>query len=306
MGKFIDRTGEISINKQGLSMKIISYRSNADLDILFEDGYIAEHKDYRNFSNGYIKNPNFDYCKKKNRLGEEFKTNCGATVKIIEYNNANDLKVECLETKEIISSCYRNLTTGNVKPKFFPYVRGVGFIGNETTLDNKGKTLHSYKTWEGMLERAYSEKYHLKEPSYKNVTVCEEWHNYSNFKKWYEDNYYEIEGESMALDKDILVKGNKVYSPKTCVFVPKTINSLFVKPSISKKDLPIGVSVVNGRYRAKSGSNHLGAFNTPEEAFYAYKEFKEKYIKQIADKYKPYIPQNLYEAMYRYEVEITD
>ena len=62
-----------------------------------------------------------------------------------------------------------------------------------------------------------------------DCSVYEGWHNFQNFAKWYEDNYYEIEEEQMHLDKDILVKGNKVYSPDTCVFVPETINGLFVK-----------------------------------------------------------------------------
>ena len=50
----------------------------------------------------------------------------------------------------------------------------------------------------------------------------------------------------------------------------------------------------------------IGRFDTPEEAFYAYKQFKENYIKEVADEYKDSIPQKLYEAMYRYEVEIDD
>ena len=62
-----------------------------------------------------------------------------------------------------------------------------------------------------MLRRCYDEKYHQKEPTYIGCTVCDEWRYFLNFEKWYEDNWYDIEGETMCLDKDILVKGNNLY-----------------------------------------------------------------------------------------------
>ena len=40
--------------------------------------------------------------------------------------------------------------------------------------------------------------------------------------------------------------------------------------------------------------------------FKQYKIMKETYIKQIADEYKELIPNILYNALYKYEVEITD
>ena len=124
----------------------------------------------------------------------------------------------------------------------------------------------------------------------------------------------------MNLDKDILKKGNKIYSPDTCVYTPQKINTLFIKSDALRGDFPIGVtrngkkgysatcyahSGINDKMENKVGE-YLGTFRTPEEAFYAYKTFKEVYIKQIAEEYKPYIPEKLYNAMYNYEVEITD
>ena len=122
----------------------------------------------------------------------------------------------------------------------------------------------------------------------------------------------------MHLDKDILIKNNKIYSPDTCIFVPQRINELFIKTNKLRGNLPIGVSYLKNinKFQANcktftkrgsaSYSNYLGCFKTPLEAFNVYKQFKEKYIKQVADEYKNKIPQKLYEAMYRYEVEITD
>lgn len=122
----------------------------------------------------------------------------------------------------------------------------------------------------------------------------------------------------MCLDKDILYKGNKVYSPKNCVFVPEKINILFIKSNKSRGGYPIGVSYhkQNRKFVAKCSIYdfkenkqkliYLGCYDTPEKAFKAYKQFKEKHIKKVADYYKDKIPNKLYQAMYDYEVEITD
>ena len=133
---------------------------------------------------------------------------------------------------------------------------------------------------------------------------------------WIEKNYYEVHGEVMHLDKDILCKGNKIYSRDTCIFVPKRINSLFVKCDKSRGKDPIGVDQLpSGNYRANcyneyGKSNHIGTYKTKEEAFYAYKEYKEKVIKKVIDSYEGKIPEPYYSklkiAMYNYKVEIYD
>ena len=190
-----------------------------------------------------------------------------------------------------------------------------GYIGEEIS-NNYSHTI-SYNYWYAMLRRVYSEKQLKLKPTYKQVEVCEEWLNYTNYKQWFDKNYYTIQGQQMELDKDILDKGNKIYCPEKCIFVPHNINILFVKSNKSRGDLPIDVHFTkkNNKYcsqcndttkERKKYNAYLGLFNTPEEAFYAYKQFKENYIKEVADEYKDRIPQKLYEAMYRYEVEITD
>ena len=168
-----------------------------------------------------------------------------------------------------------------------------------------------------MLKRCYSKDYQNKKPTYIGCEVYNEWLNFQSFAKWFEENYYEIEGETIALDKDILVKNNKIYSPNTCVFVPERINTLFTKADKSRGKLPIGIVEDNRthHFRARCSTLdkngkikrvELGSYKTHEEAFIHYKQFKEKYIKQVADEYKPYIPKELYEAMYKWEVEIND
>ena len=107
-----------------------------------------------------------------------------------------------------------------------------------------------------------------------------------------------------------MFKGNKIYSSETCVIIPQSINNLFCKSNKLRGSLPIGVSIKGNKYRATLYVNgkqiNLGSYDTPQEAFQSYKIAKENLIKQIADEYKPYIPQKLYEAMYNYKVEIID
>ena len=134
--------------------------------------------------------------------------------------------------------------------------------------------------------------------------------------EWIDENYYEVPGEVMCLDKDILYKGNKVYSRETCIFVPNRINVLFTKRDNSRGNCPIGVTPdSSGNYVAQCHDEYvklvcLGIYSTKEEAFYAYKKYKERVIKEVIDSYKGKIPEPFYsrlrDAMYNYKVEIDD
>ena len=167
-----------------------------------------------------------------------------------------------------------------------------------------------------MLRRCYDSKFQEKHPSYKGCTAENDWLNFQNMAEWIDKNYYEIPGERMHLDKDILCKGNKVYSRNTCIFVPERINTLFTKSDKARGDNPIGVTPTSsGNYQVRcDGVNgeriYLGSYSTKEEAFQVYKEYKERVIKEVIDSYEGKIPEPFYsrlkEAMYNYEVEIND
>lgn len=194
---------------------------------------------------------------------------------------------------------------------------GVGYFG-KGVFDSKNKIgrYTIYQKWVSMIKRCYDKKYINKHHTYIDCIVCDEWLNYQNFAKWVIDNYYEVDNEEMNVDKDILHKGNKIYSPENCIFVPHRINVLFIKSDRKRGNYPIGVDFnkARGKYRARCGtfvngkavSVQLGYYSNPIKAFNAYKNFKENYIKEVANEYKNKIPQKLYDAMYRYEVEITD
>ena len=181
-----------------------------------------------------------------------------------------------------------------------------------------GKVTKEYRSWKNLKTRITNEKQLEKYPNYKNCSICDDWLIFDNFAKWHKENYYEIDNEVMCLDKDILIKGNKVYSPETCIYVPNSINVLFTKSNKMRGDFPIGVyyekdskkfksQLSYQEYRnSKKKRKNLGRFDTYEEAFNKYKIEKEKYIKIVADRYKNEIPLKLYNAMYNYEVEMED
>lgn len=170
----------------------------------------------------------------------------------------------------------------------------------------------SYTLWQGLINRCYQQKDYTRNLSYQNCTMCDEWLLYSNFKEWVEcpHNGYK---KGCDIDKDILCKNNVVYSPQTCCFMPSELNKVFTRRKSSRRDMPIGVILSkSGKYDARMSKYkkdcHIGTFNTPEEAFYAYKTAKEQYIKELAEKYfqEGKITEKVYNALMRYEVEITD
>lgn len=257
---------------------------------------------------------------KIDRTGERNINNFGSKMIISEYRNTRNINVYFEEYNWTAKSVqYGDFKNGNIKCPYEPRVFGVGYIGEgKYKVSKNGKNTKCYTAWISMLNRCYDEKLHKKRPTYIDSEVCNEWLCFQNFAEWYYNNHYEIEGQRMCLDKDILYKGNKMYSPENCVFVPNNINVLFTKSDKARGEYPIGVVYHKQHKKFMAQCNvydnerkikrikHLGYYETLEKAFKVYKEFKESYIKQIADCYKDRIPEKLYDAMYKYEVEITD
>lgn len=245
--------------------------------------------------------------KKLNRIGEKHIINDGYEVEITEYVNAHNCTIQFKSGIVLNGIIYAHLNNGRVKNPFHPLVYGVGCFGvGDYTSKVNGKLTEAYIAWEGMLERCYSEKYQEKYPTYKNCTLDEKWYNFQIFNKWFENNY--IEG--FHLDKDILIKGNKTYSPETCCFVHQEINKLFTKCNKSRGEYPIGVTKKGNKFQTTLSINgkttYLGCFNTIEESFQIYKIAKEENIKKLANKYKHQITENCYQALINYKVNIND
>ena len=146
-----------------------------------------------------------------------------------------------------------------------------------------------YSTWKGMVERCYSKKYLDKKPSYNGCSICEEWKYFSNFKAWMETQDW----EGNRLDKDLLIRGNRVYSPDTCIFVSQQVNSFITESQAARGDYPIGVSLrkSSGKFYAscRDGTGKLkslGYYETPEEAHQAWLAYKLEIAKELAAKQK--------------------
>ncbi len=258
--------------------------------------------------------------KRNERLGEEKLNHQGCLMKIIEYNNANDIIVEFQDKyKGRVSTIYANYKVGNITNPYFATVLNVGMIGSKYKTSKNGKHTKEYTAWCSMLTRCYSDDFKKQRETYENVICCKEWLLFENFYEWLHsqenfDKWYN--GKKWALDKDILIKNNKIYSPSTCCLVPDRINSIFLKSDKRRGDLPIGVSCYDWdghTYYILSISrkihNHPSKyFKSPEDAFCYYKNLKENIIKQVAqEEYnKGNITKQCYEAMMKYQVEITD
>jgi len=153
-----------------------------------------------------------------------------------------------------------------------------------------GKQRHAwrcpaYLVWSGVIARGFSYKEKLKNPAYKDVTVCPEWLLFSNFRRWWVEN--NVRG--WQLDKDIINKGNLVYCPESCIYIPGYINNLLTDCAAARGDYPLGVDKYRNRFRSHVNcgecQKYLGYFNTPEQAHKAWQIGKIEVIKEAIDKY---------------------
>ena len=158
-------------------------------------------------------------------IGDRFTTNEGFTIEIIDYMDRHNVLIKFINNPSYqIYSTMQNIKNGQIKYPYLKTVYGIGYYGDgkyKARIDNC-KT-EQYVRWFSMFNRCYSEKYHEEQPSYKECSVSEDFHNFQNFANWYDRNIYECI-YPLELDKDLLVEGNKIYSPSTCCFIPKEIN----------------------------------------------------------------------------------
>ena len=205
------------------------------------------------------------------KTGEKNYNTFGSEMIIVEYRTNKDIDVYFPEYDWTFKGVtYQHFKNGKIKCPYEKRTFGVGYLGEgEYKTKENGKLTRVYETWCNMIRRCYDEKCQEKRPTYKDCSASEEFHNFQNFGMWDKDNYYKIEGEQMCLDKDILVKGNKIYSPETCIFVPNTINLLFTKSDKARGKSVIGTHCcINGKYQVrcslinpktgKSKQEHLG------------------------------------------------
>jgi|SRR5690554_1789839 len=242
--------------------------------------------------------------KSKIKAGDVFKTKEGDDVVVIEYFNRQKILIEFVDKyKHQTTVQGGNLVKGSIKNPYRPFVRGVGYFGvGEYKATSEKKITRAYNTWSQMLRRCYCPKAAEKHPAYKDVTVCEEWHNFQVFAEWfYKQPNHDKKG--FELDKDLLVPYSKIYSPQTCSFVPKQINVLFT----GKKNngLPIGMWRHGNKYQVSVSNEgketHFGTYSTIEEAEIVYKREKKKVLIEVVNKYKNDLNPQVYHNLLNWE-----
>lgn len=256
--------------------------------------------------------------KGENRLGEERLNNQGYLMKIVLYNDCSNIIVEFQDKyKGKVHTSYQYFRLGEVRNPYHPNVFKMGITGNKYPARIKGKDTKEYILWHSLLQRCFDKKTKEKHQTYKGVTCCDEWLLYENFYEWLhsQENFDKwLSGERWAVDKDILIKGNKIYNMNNCCLVPQNVNCLFLKSDKSRGDLPIGVTSLENGFVARCNNpitnkrDYIGYYDTSTKAFFAYKKYKEDLIKQVAqlEYSNENITEKCYNAMMNYEVEITD
>lgn len=178
-----------------------------------------------------------------------------------------------------------------------------------------------YEVWKSMKQRCTDDKYKERQPTYIGVTASSEFKNFTKFHDWwYKQVGYNL--ENVELDKDLLSKGNKIYSADTCLLIPNFVNSFLIKSDAARGDCMIGVCKL-GKYKngdiryiaqvweynlttGKTVRKHLGCFRNELDAFHAYKSAKEAIAKKYAKYLQGKVDSRVIQALLDFEVNITD
>lgn len=188
---------------------------------------------------------------------------------------------------------------------------GVGYNSrrkHKTGVD--GKTTSTYRAWHNMLRRCYDQDYQEKSPTYIGCTVSEQWHDFQDFADWFHS--YHCRETNYQLDKDLLIPNNKIYSPSTCCFVPRELNSILTDGAAVRGVYPQGVCFdrsaggYSARLRINGKSKYLGNFECPDEAYQAYKLAKEVYVKEKAIEWRDRIDERVFNALMNWSLAPCD
>lgn len=225
------------------------------------------------------------------KVGDTFKQRCYGECEVIEYNSCENVIVRFVSTGYETKTAVSSLRKGLVKDYLKPTVFGVGF-NSYGKLPIKGKDIVIDKArvkWKDMMTRCYGNK---NNKSYKNCEVSKEWHDFKVFLDWYRGKIVNEDYLNYHLDKDLKILGNRVYSDKTCLLIPRKINNLLYKVKKKGKDTCIGVwKTPSGSFQAYTNDENgnrvkLGEHQTEKEAFDAVKIKKEEVMNKVILKYK--------------------
>lgn len=189
---------------------------------------------------------------------------------------------------------------------------GVGINDGRYTLSKGSDVEYSYGLWRKILDRCYNKSIRPY-ATYHDCSVSDEFKSFTTFHEWAVEQFgFRVHG--YHLDKDVLIKGNRIYHPDRCAFIPKELNTFLTTRQNHRGSSPlIGVSyhsrdlVYQARVSDGDGKRiHLGVFANEIDAFYAYKKGKEVIAKKLAKRYEGLVDQRVISALLKYEVDIND
>ena len=155
--------------------------------------------------------------KRIDRAGEISFTRLGTEMKIIKYNNTDDLYVEFQDEYKVIThGKYKDFKTGYIKNPYDKSIEGIGYLG--VGKYSRKTHLEIYNKWADMISRCYNPYTLNKKPCYIDVVVCEEWHKFEPFAEWSMENGY---SDNLTIDR-IDSTGN--YEPSNCRWVDRKVN----------------------------------------------------------------------------------
>ena len=255
----------------------------------------------------YLNGINYKDC-----VGKVYKSKSSGDFKIVKYHDNRNVEIQFLKTGYETVARLDHIKSGEIKDPYSPSVFDVGVVGTNYPATVNGRITKEYSRWHSMLERCYSDTFKKKYLTYEGCEASENFKSYEYFYEWCRKQIG-FGNEGWQLDKDLLIKGNKVYSEDSCVFLPQEINKILTKRTTSRGEYLIGIywSKTHKAFKAQVGKNkggreYLGYFKTELEAFNAYKIAKESFIKEQANKWKGRIDTRAYQALMNYTVEITD
>ena len=248
----------------------------------------------------------------KDCVGKVCKSLNSGDFKVLKYNDDRNVEIQFLKTGFKVVATLGNIKRGSVKDPYSPSVYGVGIVGVKYQHSINGRNTKEYDLWQSMLRRCYSTTLKKKQTTYEDCEVSENFKSFEYFYEWCNEQIG-FGNEGWHLDKDLLIKGNKVYSENTCIFIPVEINSILVKREALRGTHLIGVcwnkkdkAFVAQVNKNKVKQEYLGSFKTEIEAFNAYKQAKENFIKEQANKWKSQIDPRACKALMNYTVNIDD
>ena len=222
----------------------------------------------------------------KDCVGKVFQSLNSGDFKILKYNGSKNVEIQFLGTGFETVVQLGDIKSGSIKDPYTPSVYGVGIVGTKYPISEGGVLTKEYELWTGMLERCYSNSFKKKQPTYESCEVSDNFKSYEYFYEWYHKQIG-FDNEGWHLDKDLLMKSNKIYSEYYCVFIPQDVNKVLTKSTASRGEHLIGVywhkkgkAFVARVNKNKGKQEYLGLFKTEIEAFNAYKTAKEAFIKE--------------------------